>query len=61
MKPERNTEKKIFYVSKVKLMSKKRKFRFPRGFMLVLELKGFYSGASNNLDIWMPAMLFLNL
>ena len=28
------------------------KFRFTRGFMLVLELKGFYSGASNILDIF---------
>ena len=28
------------------------KFRFTRGFMLILELKGFYSGASNILDIF---------
>ena len=26
--------------------------RFTRGFMLVLKLKGFYSGASNILDIF---------
>ena len=30
----------------------KRKFRFTREFMLVLELKSFYSGASNILDIF---------
>ena len=28
------------------------KFRFTRGFMLILELKGFYSGASNILNIF---------
>ena len=28
------------------------KFRFTRGFMLVLELKGFYSGAKKILDIF---------
>ena len=44
---------KNLYAVNVKLMSnnkkknKKRKFRLTRGFMLVLELKGFYSGSSN--------------
>ena len=52
-KLERNTERKY----SMQVMSKttttittKWKFRFTRGFMLVLELKGFYSGASNILD-----------
>ena len=30
----------------------KQKFRSTREFMLVLELKGFYNGASNILDIF---------
>ena len=34
------------------ITTEKWKFRFTRGFMLVLELKGFYSGASNILDIF---------
>ena len=47
--------------SNVTLMSKeKRKIRFTRGFMLFLELKGFYIGASNNLDIFGCPVLFLN-
>ena len=52
-KLERNTKRKY----SMQVMSKttttittKWKFRFTRGFMLVLELKGFYSGASNILD-----------
>ena len=52
-KLERNTERKY----SMQVMSEttttittKWKFRFTRGFMLVLELKGFYSGASNILD-----------
>ena len=62
MKLERNTERKYsMQVMSTTATTTKWKFRFTRGFMLVLELKGFYSGASNNLDIWMPAMLFLNL
>ena len=58
MKLERNTERKY----SMQVMSTtttittatttKWKFRFTRGFMLVLELKGFYSGASNILDIF---------
>ena len=34
------------------------KFRFTRGFMLVLELKVFYSGASNILDFFNPQSYF---
>ena len=56
MKLERSTERK--YSMQVMLTTTKAttttKWRlgFTRGFMLVLELKGFYSGASNILDIF---------
>ena len=54
-KLERNTERKYSMQVKSKTtttITTKWKFRFTRGFMLVLELKGFYSGASNILDIF---------
>ena len=45
--------KKIIYASTTTTtLTTKWKFRFTRGFMLVLEFKGFYSGASNILDIF---------
>ena len=51
MKLERNTERKYsMQVMSTTATTTKWKFRFTRGFMLVLELKGFYSGASNILD-----------
>ena len=57
MKLERNTE--IIYSMEVMsttatatTTATKWQFRFTRGFMLVLKLKGFYSGASNILDIF---------
>ena len=54
MKLERNTE--IIYsmevMSTTATTATKWQFRFTRGFMLVLKLKGFYSGASNILDIF---------
>ena len=53
MKLERNTERKCFMqVMSTTATTTKRKFRFTRGFMLVLELKGFYSGAKKILDIF---------
>ena len=53
MKLERNTERKYsMQVMSTTATTTKWKFRFTRGFMLVLELKGFYSGASNILDIF---------
>ena len=53
MKLERNTERKYsMQVMSTTAATTKRKFRFTRGFMLVLELKGFYSLANNNLHIW---------
>ena len=55
MKLERNTE--IKYSMQVMsttttTTTTKWKFRFTRGFVLVLELKGFNSGASNIFDIF---------
>ena len=53
MKLERNTERKCsMQVMSTTATTTKQKLKFTRGFMLVLELKGFYSGASNNLDIF---------
>ena len=60
MKVERNTERKYSMqvmsstttATTTTTTTAKWKFRFTRGFMLVLELKDFYSGASNNLDIF---------
>ena len=53
MKLERNTERKYsMQVMSTTTTTIKWKFRFTRRFMLVLELKGFYSGASNILDIF---------
>ena len=48
MKVERNTERKhsMQVMSTTATITTKWKFRFTRGFILVLELKGFYSGAS---------------
>ena len=55
MKLGRNTERKysmqVMSITTATIATKW-KFRFTRGFMLVLELKGFYSGASNILDIF---------
>ena len=55
MKIGRNTEKKhsiqVMSITTATITTKW-KFRFTRGFMLVLELKGFYSGANNILDIF---------
>ena len=54
MKLERNTERKcsMQVMSTRTTTTTKWKFRFTKGFMLVLELKGFYSGTSNILDIF---------
>ena len=53
MKLERNTERKYsMQVMSTTATTTKQKFRFTRGFMLVLELKGFYSGAKKTLDIF---------
>ena len=53
MKLERNTERKYYMqVMSTTATTTKWKFRFTRGFMLVLELKGFYSGAKKILDIF---------
>ena len=55
MKLERNTERKQSVretSTTTKTSTAKWKFRFTRGFMLILELKGFYSGGSNILDIF---------
>ena len=53
MKLERNTERKYsMQVMSTTATTTKWKFRFTRGFMLVLELKGFYSGAKKILDIF---------
>ena len=51
MKPERNTERKYSMQEMSTATTTKSKFRFTKGFMLVLDLKGFYSGANKNLDI----------
>ena len=53
MKLERNTERKYsMQVMSTTATTTKWKFRFTRGFMLVLELKGFYSVAKKILDIF---------
>ena len=53
MKLERNTESKYsMQVMSTTAITTKRKFRFTRGFVLVLKLKGFYSGAKKTLDIF---------
>ena len=57
MKLKRNTERKysmqvISTTTTTTTTKAKRKFRFTRGFMLVLELKGFYSVAKKILDIF---------
>ena len=62
MKVERNTERKYSMqvmsstttatTTTTTTTTTKWKFRFTRGFMLVLELKGFYSGAKKILDIF---------
>ena len=62
MKVERNTERKYSMqvmsstttatTTTTTTTTTKWKFRFTRGFMLVLELKDFYSGARNILDIF---------
>ena len=55
MKLERNTERKYsmqVMSTTATTTTTKWKFKFTRGFMLVLELKDFYSGASNILDIF---------
>ena len=51
MKTERNTERKYsMQVMPTTATTTKWKFIFTRGFMLVLELKGFYNGANKILD-----------
>ena len=53
MKLERNTERKYsrqVMSSTTTATTTKWKFRFARGFMLVLGLKGRYNGAKNILD-----------
>ena len=55
MKLERNTERKYsmqVMSTTTTTTTTKWKFRFTRGFMLVLELKGCYSRTSNILDIF---------
>ena len=53
MKLERNTERKhSMQVMSTTATTTKWKFRFTRGFLLVLEFKGFYSGAKKILDIF---------
>ena len=59
MKLERNTERKYSMqvmsttiTTTTTKLTTKWKFRFTRGFMLVLGLKGFYGGVSNILDIF---------
>ena len=54
MKLERNTERKysMQVMSTTIITIRKWKFRFARGFMVALELKVFYSGVSNILDIF---------
>ena len=51
MKLEKNAERK-YSMQVMSLTTTKWKFRFTRVFMLVLELKIFYSGASNISDIF---------
>ena len=52
MKLERNTERKysMQVMPTTTTTTTKWKFRFTRGFTLVLEMKGFYSGPKNILD-----------
>ena len=60
MKVERNTERKYSMqvmsstttATTTTTTTTKWKFKFTRGFMLVLELKGFYSEAKKILDIF---------
>ena len=53
MKLERNIERKYsMQVMSTTAATAKWILRFTRGFMLVLKLKGFYSGAGNILDIF---------
>ena len=53
MKLERNTERKYYMqVMSTTATTTKWKFRFTRGFMLFLELNGFYSGAKQILDVF---------
>ena len=56
MKLERNTERKysmqVMSTTTTTTTTTKRKFRFTRGFMLFIVLEGFYSRASNILDIF---------
>ena len=66
MRLERNTGRKyslqvISTATTTVTTTAKRKFRFTRGFMLVLKLKGFYSGASNILDIFKCAQCYVFL
>ena len=56
MKLERNTERK--YSMQVMSTTTKWKFRFAKGFMLVLELKGFYSEASNSSPMISKSLTF---
>ena len=60
MKSEKNTGRKYSMqvmsttttIATTTTTTTKQKFRSTREFMLVLELKGFYNGASNILDIF---------
>ena len=56
MKLEKNTERKysiqVMLTTATATTTKKWGLGFTRGFMLVLELTGFYSGASNILAIF---------
>ena len=52
MKLERDPERKYSMEVMPTTTTTKWKFGFKRGFMLVLELKVFYSGASNILNIF---------
>ena len=52
MKLERNTERKYYMQVISTTTTTKWKFLFTREFMLVLELKGFYSGAKKILYIF---------
>ena len=56
MKLEKNTERKysiqVMLTTATATTTKKWGLGFTRGFMLVLELTGFYSGASNILVIF---------
>ena len=59
MKLERNTERKYsMQVMSTAATTTKLKFRFTRGFVLVLKLQGFYGGAKKNLDIFKCAQCY---